>query len=85
MRTEVSGGRAVVGYDPECVAPETIRRTIENLGMTVNARTPPERARRSLPDLIGRGVVSIACGRNSANGLARPTLRRVALGRIIVD
>ena len=60
VRTAVSARRAVVGYDPERLAPETIRRAIQDLGMTVtDARTPVTRPRRSLPDLIGWGFVSL--------------------------
>ena len=60
VRTAVSARKAMVGYDPERVAPETIRQAIQDLGMTVtDAHTPVERPHRSLPDLIGWGFVSL--------------------------
>lgn len=60
VRTAVSARKAVVGYDPQRVAPEAIRRAIADLGMTVtDARTPIKASRRSVPDLIGWGVVSV--------------------------
>ena len=60
VRTAVSARRALVEYDPDCLAPETIRRAIQDLGMTVtDARTPIDRPQRSLPDLIGWSFVSI--------------------------
>jgi Cd2+/Zn2+-exporting ATPase/Cu+-exporting ATPase len=60
VRTAVSARKAVVDYDPDRVAPEAIRQAIADLGMTVtDARTPFEGRRRSLPDLIGWGVVAV--------------------------
>ena len=49
-----------VDREDNAVAPETIRRAIQQLGMTVSdARTPIARSRRSLPDLIGWGFVTV--------------------------
>jgi len=60
VRTAVSVRKAVVAYDPERIGPEAIREAIRGLGMTVtDTREPLTRRRRSLPDLLGWGFVSL--------------------------
>jgi len=60
VRTAVSARRAIVAYDPGRVTPAAIREALRALGMTVSeVRAPLGRRRRSLPDLLGWGFVSV--------------------------
>ncbi|MGH7366645.1 MAG: heavy metal translocating P-type ATPase [Candidatus Rokuibacteriota bacterium] len=60
VRTAVGARKAVVAYHPDRIQPDTIREAIRGLGMTVaDARGPGPPQRRSLPELLGWGFVSV--------------------------
>ncbi len=61
VRTAVGARKAVVAYNSEQVAPAAIREAIRRLGMTVSDSPAPSagRRRRSLPELLGWGFVSV--------------------------
>ena len=60
MRTAVGARKAIVAYHPERIRPDAIRETIRGLGMTVaDAPGPGAGPRRSLPELLGWGFVSV--------------------------
>lgn len=60
IRTAVSTRKTVIAYDPGRVEPETIRRAIQELGMTAtDAPTPIEGRRRPVPEALGWAFVSV--------------------------
>ncbi len=60
VRTAVGARKAVVAYHPDRIQPDTIREAIRGFGMTVaDARGPGPPQRRSLPELLGWGFVSV--------------------------
>ena len=60
VRTAVGARKALVAYSPDQVRPDAIRAAIRGLGMTVVETSGPDPGRRrSLPDLLGWGFVSV--------------------------
>ncbi len=60
VRTAVGARKAFVAYQPDRIQPNAIREAIRGLGMTIaDARGPHPDRRRSLPDLLGWGFVSV--------------------------
>ena len=60
VRTAVGARKAVVAYHPDRIQPDAIREAIRELGMTIaDTRGPGPGRRRSLPDLLGWGFVSV--------------------------
>jgi Cu+-exporting ATPase len=60
VRTAIGARKAVVAYHPDRIQPDAIREAIRGLGMTItDTKGPDPGRRRSLPDLLGWGFVSV--------------------------
>ena len=60
VRTAIGVRKAVVAYHTDRIQPDAIREAIRGLGMTItDAKGPDPGRRRSLPDLLGWGFVSV--------------------------
>jgi Cd2+/Zn2+-exporting ATPase/Cu+-exporting ATPase len=60
VKTAVGARKAVVAYHPDRIQPDAIREAIRGLGMTIADTSGPDSGRRrSLPELLGWGFVSV--------------------------
>jgi cation transport ATPase len=60
VKTAVGARKAVIAYHPDRIQPDAIREAIRGLGMTIADTSGPDSGRRrSLPELLGWGFVSV--------------------------
>ena len=59
VQTAIGARRVIVSFEPAAMKPRAIEEAIRGLGMTVTDTPRPLRRRRSLPDALGWGFVSI--------------------------
>jgi len=60
VKTAVGARKAVIAYHPDRIQPYAIREAIRGLGMTIADTSGPDSGRRrSLPELLGWGFVSV--------------------------
>ena len=60
VRTAIGARKAVVAYHPDRIQPDAIREAIRGLGMSIADTSGPDSGRRrSLPELLGWGFVSL--------------------------